>query len=65
MNPEYVVTEEEYFTIWLKIWRRQTTPCPYCRCDNCEHWTGLGWVNPKYGKINERKRRIMEESTDR
>lgn len=28
----------------------QPRNCPYCKQNPCEHWTGLGWVNPQFKK---------------
>ena len=32
-----------------RYWRPDDGPCPFCKRDEqCEHWSGLGWNNPKF-----------------
>lgn len=26
----------------------QKYPCPFCKENQCDHWNGIGWVNPKF-----------------
>ena len=41
-DPELIAELNKYLS------HKQDSICPFCKELECEHWNGLGWINPKF-----------------
>lgn len=48
-NPTAIALTNEvlYKELHYSLSKKQSSNCPFCKKNLCEHWNGLGWINPK------------------
>ncbi len=46
LPPEQTIAPPELIDAMRRPWRSGDGGCPFCKQNNCEHWTGSGWKNP-------------------